>query len=243
MPFQAPGGVIIRIPCNKFLTLSLVVCLLSSGCKEHKISSTKPRCPAGMVLVQGGEEPFCIHAYEVQFQGDLGNKDQGRDYPDGSTNGSLSSAPGLVPSLTSWYQAYAACDQAGMALCTSRQWRWACSGGPGKGGRAYPTPDGEYRWFQCALRDPAYSFNPPLTPSGAFPLCTTPDGVFDMVGNVWEWTDPDNPKAGGRVPRTDKLGAAHYSVGAPRCDRDNAIGSHPPDFKGTVGFRCCVPPK
>lgn len=75
---------------------------------------------------------------------------------------------------------------------------------------------------------------------GAYPECHTPEGVYDLLGNLWEWTDPGLRNPEGR-PVIDKRGAAHYSAEPQGCSY-HSIGSHEPAFDGTIGFRCCAPP-
>ena len=110
----------------------------------------------------------------------------------------------------------------------------------GRGGREHATPDGSYAPRQCAVAEHAIDSNPWLMPSGSFPDCRTPEGVYDLMGNLWEWTDPQRQDEQGR-PLTDKRGGAHYSQGPVGCGFD-ALGLHPPEFTGSIGFRCCVVP-
>lgn len=196
-----------------------------------------PGCPAEMARVQGATGAFCIHRFEVQVAGDLGPKDQGAAWPTLQARpSSLSARAGLLPTKgISWYQAKAACRAMGWDLCSSAQWEDACDGQPGPGGRAHPTADGSLAPTTCNIAHPGTKQH---AASGSFPLCRTPEGVYDLEGNLWEWTDPAQAGQDG-LPLIDKRGGGHYSGDEAPCDKA-AVGSHPPQFDGTIGFRCCV---
>jgi len=184
-------------------------------------------CPDGMVRIQGVGGPFCIHAYEAQVEGGV------------RVMGPVRSATGLEPTMgASWKQARRACERSGMHLCTSQEWEDACDGQPGEGGRAHPTLDGSYVRKACGIAAYGVHFEPWLAPAGSYPDCRTPEGVYDMMGNLWEWTDPEQVGAEGQ-PLTDKRGGAHYSQGPVACSF-HALGMHPPVFTGSIGFRCCT---
>jgi formylglycine-generating enzyme required for sulfatase activity len=191
-----------------------------------------------MVRVHGVEGDFCIHRYELRVEGSLGEKDQSATWPEGQVQVQrLRSEPGLDPSRgVSWYQAYAACRAVGMALCTSQQWEDACDGQPGPGGREHPTATGALQATDCNINHPGTK-EPALT--GSSPRCRTPEGVYDLEGNLWEWTDPGQLDDQGR-PLIDKRGGGHYSGDVAPCAK-HAIGSHAPSFDGSIGFRCCTP--
>lgn len=191
-----------------------------------------------MARVWGRDGAFCIHRHEAAFSGRPGRADQGPAFPDGSTRGELRARAGELPSeYLSWYQAHAACAQAGLHLCTSAEWEDACAGAAG---RHYPTPDGALGKGRCGVGLVAGGqAGAALRPAGSFPDCHTPDGVYDLLGNAWEWTDPGRRDAAGR-PLVDKRGAALYS-GTPAPCAFSAVGTHPPDFSGSIGFRCCAP--
>ena len=203
-------------------------------------SSDKSVCPEGMVSAHGTAGPFCISAYEVELVGDAGRRDQGVDFPDGSTTGKPRSHPGAVPSRVSWYQAYAACKGKGWHLCSSEEWQDACDGVAGAGGASFPTPNGKYKPEQCAVGDFVEGVKAELAKTGERSKCHTSTGIHDMLGNLWEWTDPGGKDEKGR-PLIDKRGGAHYGAEPVSC-QFSSVASHGPAFVGTIGFRCCVSP-
>ena len=126
------------------------------------------------------------------------------------------------------------CRSKGGWLCTSAQWEDACDGEVGPGGTQYPYGD-TFVEGRCTTR--TAKGGGPL-PAGSSEGCVSAFGAYDMVGNVWEWTDPQKQTPAG-IPLTDKKGGAHY-IKEPhrsRCSERNY--SHPPDFKGSISFRCC----
>lgn len=217
---------------HKLSFLGLVV-----GCGNKDVG-----CPEGFVEVQGVDGAFCISAYEMSMtNGQLGKKDQGAGFPDGSTRiEGLVSAPGLKPTMSSWYQAYAACKTQGWALCTSEQWEDACDGLPGPGGNTYPSVDGEFVPGRCSIGDHRSRLSMPLTLTGEMQDCRTASGIFDMQGNLWEWVDSGTRTSEG-LPVVDKRGGGHYGAAPVKCSR-HADGQHPPEWDGTIGFRCCLAP-
>ncbi len=204
------------------------------------LSCHSAACPDGFVMAYSAAGAFCIQPYEVRFEGQLGNADQGRDWPDGSTlPTALHSAAGLHPTEhLSWYQAAAACKAMGWRLCRSDEWEDACDGQPGPGGAEHPTLDGRISSEICAIRrfTDHHAFE-----TGQFADCRTATGIYDLEGNLWEWTDPGRVDDAGR-PLIDKRGGGYYSGEWAPCSKA-AVGTHPPSFNGTIGFRCCTDPR
>lgn len=192
-------------------------------------------CPAGMALAAG----ICIDRWEAVIEGALGDPNQGFDWPDGSTTGIATSVPDSLPTVNvSWYQAWAACANAGKHLCTVTEWQGACS----PDGRTYPWGEDGRPEDRCGLVEPDNETpaTEGLTPGGNHPDCASPEGVHDLIGNAWEWVDP-GVESDGR-PLTAKLGGAYYSgYGHSRCATEPFEG-HPPDFDGTIAARCCLSP-
>lgn len=123
--------------------------------------------------------------------------------------------------------ARAACVASGFALCTGDQWLLAC------GGEAHrPFPYGaEHRDGVC---NDHVSGSAMREAGGARPDCHTPEGVFDLSGNLAEMAD-DATKRGGSF----RVNAVQYQVEHARCDAQFRV------FDGVVsddvGFRCCRP--
>lgn len=195
--------------------------------------SANPDCPAGSVVVAD----FCIDAFETTVTGDPGNSDQGAAFPDGSTTATSEATSGvLATEYMSWYQAYAICAESGRHLCTVDEWQTAC------GASAYPWGDTPDAVDVCAVANPdgTTGWTAPQ-PTGSLAGCASPEGVFDQIGNLWEWADPGATNADG-TPETAKLGGAWYAGGGDGLCGLPAHDEHPPTFDGTIGFRCCSPP-
>jgi len=199
-------------------------------------------CDPGMVRVEVADGPLCVHQYEVSVQ--LREERLGliRQFLNQPSLLKLVSAPGQYPSIMSWNEATRLCAHFGYRLCTSDEWADICDGIPGEGGHPYSVisdPD-SYRPGACVYTHTQHGGMVPLQKSGSKPWCVTPTGVYDLLGNVWEWTDPGRPSEGG-APVTDKRGGAHYSRDLATCSH-HSVGTHGPDWLGSVGFRCCAEP-
>jgi formylglycine-generating enzyme required for sulfatase activity len=202
-----------------------------------------PACPAEMAYLGS----FCIDRWEAALEG---RSPYGP--PDGE--GRAIAAAGQVPAgYLSGDQAEAACWAAGKRLCTSDEWRSACQG---PAGRAFPYGDtyqagacNEGRathpvidlfgaaadWSSEQMNDPRLNQLPDsLAPSGSSAGCVTPEGVYDLHGNLHEWVaDAEGTFRGGfYVDATLNGPGCAYTTTAH--DR----GYH--DY--STGFRCCRDP-
>ena len=136
-----------------------------------------------------------------------------------------------------WYAARAYClwlsllesDGALYRLPTEVEWEYAAAG---EEGRLYPWPKKEGEPDKTLAN---YNNNEGATTSvGRYPKGATPEGLHDMAGNVWEWTEDLYQKA--KDWRAQR-GGAYYSseADALRCSsRDDDDPWYTSDY---VGFR------
>lgn len=112
------------------------------------------------------------------------------------------------------------CEAKGRRLCSQKEWRRACRGA--KGRRLPYAGSREDGRCNDALRGVPQN----LGRGGARETCVTPEGVFDLVGNVGEWVD------GGAVMGGDA------TTSAASCTTRRKPGKSTQD--PAIGLRCCV---
>ena len=204
-----------------------------------------PFCPENMVSVRDElDQPvFCVDIFESTLsEEDLGNMDQGIDWPDGSTEAMARSMPAVFPDLFfSWYQAISLCQNAGKYMCSSEEWIDGCDGTYGSEGWKYPYGD-IWQEGACAARlgNQEQSYDE-VQLTGSHPDCKSAWGTYDQIGNAWEWTDPMTLDNNG-LPKTHKMGASYYSGGGNLQCGNSPVDDHPPEFGGVITTRCCATP-
>ncbi len=167
------------------------------------------------------------------------------------------SRPGVTPQgYISGAQAQRACRAAGKRLCAPVEWRKACMGPADRtfgygdepvagrcndGGRSpmlrlFPQVAKSWSLVGMAeMNDPRLNrLDGTVAPTGSFRGCTNGYGVFDMVGNLHEWTsDPNGTFQGGYYLDTRTNGdGCKYRTAA------HEFTYH--DY--STGFRCCADP-
>ena len=139
----------------------------------------------------------------------------------------------------SWTSAGAVCAAQGKRLCFESEWQFACEG-PDM--HPYPYGDGFHRNATTCnidrtnLGKPNAGLRDLRSPAGAHPECVSPFGVYDMSGNVEEWTTLDHPTD----PKdTSSMKGAWWLPGRNHCRA--ATTGHGHTYEGgQVGVRCCA---
>lgn len=207
-------------------------------------------CPSGMARVAD----FCVDRYEaslVQVLDDNTLVPWSPYLSPGETRVRAWSAAGVVPQgYITQIQAARACQEAGKRLCTDAEWLRACQGAQG---HTYPYGDqfeegacntvrachpvvqyfeSGQSWVWSRLDHPCINQMPDgLALTGQYDACVTDEGVYDISGNLHEWTaDPSGTFRGGFY--VDAV------INGPGClYRTTAHSTRHWDY--STGFRCC----
>lgn len=149
----------------------------------------------------------------------------------------------------SWYEAEDLCASEGKRLCDENEWTFAC-----EGEEATPYPYGYVRDARICVSDQQWrpfhesamrprDGNTAMAevdrlwqgfPSGAQPKCRSPFGVYDMTGNVDEWTRTSRD---GERPSILKGG--YWGPVRTRC-RPSTRSHDENHIFYQEGFRCCA---
>ena len=224
----------------------------AAAAAARKPPAQKSPCPPEMQLVGR----YCIDRYEastVEIRADGSTEPHS---PYASVTGirvRAVSRKGVVPqAYISRNQADGACREAGKRLCSDKEWIAACKGPTGT---KFPYGDerkanycvdtdrtapllklfaglGRSRYQPKPMNDPRLNqLTGTVAPTGSFTNCTNGYQVYDMVGNVHEWTaDPKGTFRGGYYLDTH--------INGDGCDyRTVAHNATYHDY--STGFRCC----
>lgn len=213
-----------------------------------------PGCLPGMARIDG----FCIDRYEAMLAEVLPNQTLVAWSPyanPGNVEVMALSVAGVVPQgFITQVQAADACAVAGKRLCDDTEWQRACAG---SAATTYPygntrqpgvcndardchpviqTFESDEAWVWSQLDDPCIPQLPEgLAPTGTYANCESGEGVFDMMGNLHEWTsDPAGTFRGGFYVDTAINGnGCNYAT--------TAHNIYHWDY--STGFRCCADPQ
>ncbi len=213
--------------------------------KELPLVDNPALCPSDMVWVSAGK--FCIDKYEasngggsyyVDMNGDGDVSDTAVDvYGDGTLfNETTPTAKAVsVSGANPWVSinqvnAKAACRAAGKRLATNYELLLAAKGTPDPDSSA-PTPGTEECniWTNSKPSARTWVTENQAVKTMENALCVSDYGAYDLIGNVWEWTD--NVINGGLHPATGvALSAAGDITGLDIYGIPSSVGTATPDY-------------
>ncbi|HLK37732.1 MAG TPA: SUMF1/EgtB/PvdO family nonheme iron enzyme [Polyangiaceae bacterium] len=146
-----------------------------------------------------------------------------------------------------WFEAKKMCAAQSKRLCTEEEWTFACEGDD-----ALPYPYGYDRDADACLVDKPWRWFDPAAygtrkaalvreldrlwqgvPAGSLPKCKSPFGVYDMTGNVDEYTTSLSSKGSPAI-----LKGGYWGPVRTRCRPSTRV--HGPEHAFyQQGFRCC----
>lgn len=205
-------------------------------------------CPPGTALVAGGSlkvreaapiavRSICMDVTEVTTGAYVacvrrGQCDAEKLDADAACNHGKPDRHDHPINCVSWEQADRYCRAAGKRLPTAPEWTWAAQGRDAA--RKHPWGDAPPSDHLCWSHGTARKGTCRV---GSFPRGRSPQGIDDLVGNVWEWASPKLRDGVANV-----TGAASWQNNdAVEVHRDNA-GNFQSDFErnDVVGFRCVM---
>jgi sulfatase modifying factor 1 len=246
------------VPTTALLATLLLAAKSTSSSSFHPASfhpkaSPPSPCFSDMTLV---DHRFCIDKYEattVEVHEDGTTSPHSPYLPVAGLRVKAVSKKSVVPqAYISRNEAEAACVASNKRLCSDTEWITACKGPTGTkfpyGNERRPNycvdTDrvsplnrlyeglGAGRYQHEPMNDPRLNqLSGTLAPTGSFAQCTNGFHVYDMVGNVHEWTaDPQGTFRGGYYLDTH--------INGDGCDYRTV--AHPATYHDySTGFRCC----
>jgi formylglycine-generating enzyme required for sulfatase activity len=172
-------------------------------------------------LTGRNDHRFCIWTYEAQKK-DATPSDEGLDASEAR------SIPERVPwTNITWDAAREACRAKSLRLCERDEWIDACDGIAGEAEGTIYTYGDDLDASRCNVSGTG------KVASGSMANCMSSVEVFDLSGNVWEWT-------GNTLASAKARGGGWRSSQTHRCvDGDTQQLFDPSLESAEVGFRCC----
>ncbi len=207
---------------------------LDNDCNGVVDDSTGPgRVIDAMAFVENGANDYYIDIYEA-------SRPDATAVDGGVSTARSCSKPGVLPwrSVT-FAAAEAACAARGATLCSAPRWQRACEGATNL---AYPYGD-DFEGGTCNTESfdgvVGGADDDVLIATGAAASCDAADGLFDMSGNVKEWTNDITGQTAGGTNIAVLRGGAYDTPGVgATCDFRSSRAAVTAVLP-TVGFRCC----
>lgn len=207
-----------RWASRALLVVGVLAATAACGEEEPNIGSPdKEVC----LLRADGTTRYCIDTYEAS------RSDATATEPGTASMAAPRSLDGRLPwAQLTWSEARAACQLRGRRLCERDEWLDACDGVAGPGGALYTYGD-------TLAADTCNTGGAGVEAGGARAGCKSSGAVFDLSGNVREWTGNVKAAAAAR-------GGSFRSSTTHECTSGDTAQLQPPDQgSAEVGYRCC----
>ncbi len=166
-----------------FSVIVLTSIIVKAVDKKNTPTQSDSPCPKEMAYIPSPYGGFCIDKYEASAGKDCPYANPENQRQTLLNIDSPECSPVSVAGAYPWRnisqnQAAEICAKAGKRLPTNKEWQQAALG----------TPDNNKNWTtdDCQVNN-NWPEQPGITGSGK--NCHTAAGVYDMIGNVWEWVD------------------------------------------------------
>lgn len=229
--------------------------------RQDAVATVEPQkpsaCPAGMVLVEGDYcpdvEQKCLEWVDAPggrysyfrckhyaHLGEAACKSKQRVHERFCIDEKERTEAGsdLPLNHQSWTMAKKLCESNGARLCLTREWEFAC-----EGEEMRPYPYGWDRDSEICNADIGHGLGrvghlvDHRAPATAHPSCKSAFGLYDMTGNVDEWTTVEGLPRGSR----EVMHGSWWMPGRNVCRAYQA--GHGAFYEGTEsGARCCADP-
>lgn len=179
MKFLKVGGVILGalVVTTLGINASDIFSNNSGSLLGQIISTDEGGCPSGMTEISVGQTFSCVDIYEVSPSEECPVFVPVNGIETQSNLNTLDCSARSVENKKPWTnitreQAQVACVRSGKRLPTASEWYLFALG----------TPD---------TRDSCNTTTNSLSGTGDYKNCVSATGVYDTIGNVWEWTSDD----------------------------------------------------
>lgn len=179
-----------------------------------------------MIAAKSSKGAFFIDPYEAALTRD----------------GKAVSLPDVEPAMASWVEADEACKKSGKRLCSEEEWVAACSNAipvDNNNNAQFADDDVEgnmypygtfYEAGTCVDQEDKYKGKAGKT--GVKAGCRTASGIFDLAGNMGEWSGVSKETAG--------LMGGHNNSGERAACNQRSASFGTGNRNLTTGFRCCA---
>jgi len=203
----------------------------ASGGAAAAAEAQDGRCPKGMVFVGAGAFMFGSAANDPMRN--FAEKSLSRVVTDSYCIDRYEYGGKKPKTKVSWFKAKELCERRNKRLCSEEEWEKSC-----KGPKGLRFPYGNTFDPSACNTEDGDGNDRPISSPGAFRRCRSAFGVFDLAGNVSEWTS--SAFQAGAAYRTQKGGASDRPDWDTRCA---TRGNKKPNTKDDhLGFRCCANP-